>query len=174
MPRRSGRSGNRLSSLASLLTVAVVWCSPAAAVPEPAAPAASAPPTAPAALTWRDHDAALAAARETGRPVLIHFTADWCKWCKVMQQETYIQPEIRGLMADAFVTAQVDADRQPRLRARYNVQGLPTIWFLTSEGEPIIYIPGYVDAPTFLSVLRWIASGAHAHVSYEAYMAAED
>jgi thioredoxin-related protein len=123
-------------------------------------------------LTWLDHDAALAAAAEAGKPVLMHFTADWCKWCKVMQQETYTQAEVRTLMLDAFVTARVDTERQPRLQAAYGVQGLPTVWFLTSTGEPIIYIPGYVDGPTFLTVLKWIASGAHEHQSYEAFMGA--
>lgn len=166
-------------ALVLALALTTAWCVPAGSGPAPtgrplADTAANDPAPADAALQWREHDAAFTAARATGQPVLIHFTADWCKWCKVMRQETFSQPEIRDLMQEAFVTAKVDADRQPRLRATYNVQGLPTVWFLTSDAEPIIYIPGYVDAPTFLSVLRWIASGAHVHLSYEDYMAVED
>ena len=150
------------------MTVLVVTSAPVNS-----APAADETAPSPAkTITWLDHDAALVAAREQERPLVLHFTADWCKWCKVMQQETYADAAVIDLMNKGFVTAKVDADQQPRLKARYGVQGLPTIWFLNSAAEPIVAIPGYVDAPTFLSVLEWIDSGAHARQTYDEFMKA--
>ncbi|HOX25568.1 MAG TPA: DUF255 domain-containing protein [Candidatus Krumholzibacteria bacterium] len=124
-------------------------------------------------IVWRAYDAAISEASQTGKPVLIHFTADWCGWCTKMKRETYTQPDVARLMNEAFVPILVDADRNPQLKARYGVQGLPTIWFVTSDGKGITYIPGFVDAATFRSVLQWIASGAYASQSFEQYRAAE-
>ncbi len=124
------------------------------------------------ALTWHDLAGGKALAAESGRPLVVHFTADWCKWCKVMQRDTYTDPAVDALLREAFVAVRIDTDREPRLRAEFGVQGLPTIWFLSAAGEPITYIPGYVDAPTFQQVLRWIASGAYKEQTFDAYLAA--
>ena len=54
--------------------------------------------------------------------------------------------DVAAALGRDFVPSLVDTDRRPDLKARYGVKGLPTIWFLTSAGEGITYIPGYVDA----------------------------
>jgi thioredoxin-related protein len=120
-----------------------------------------------AEVEWRELDAALTEAEAVGKPVMIHFTAEWCGWCKKMKSEVYQRPELAAALHEDFVTAMVDTDRRPDLKVRYGVQGLPTIWFLTSAGEGITYIPGYVDAATFQTVLRWIATGAYREQSFE-------
>ena len=125
------------------------------------------------AVAWRELDAALAEAAAVNKPVVVHFTAEWCGWCKKMKREVYARPEVAAALNADFVPAMVDTDRRPDLKARYGVRGLPTIWFLTSEGKGITAIPGYVDAPTFGTVLRWIASGAYAEQSFEDFSAAE-
>jgi uncharacterized protein YyaL (SSP411 family) len=124
-------------------------------------------------VDWRPYAAALQEAGEVGKPVMIHFTADWCGWCKKMKKETYTHPAVASLLNEAFVATMVDADRNPRLKARYGVQGLPTIWFLNSEGEGITYVPGFLDAATFAQVLRWVATGAYRTQSYEEFTAVE-
>ncbi len=124
-------------------------------------------------VVWRDHDTALAEAESADKPVMIHFTADWCGWCKKMKKEVYDLPDVAATLNTDFVPSMVDADKHPDLKARYGVQGLPTIWFVTSEGEGITYIPGYVDAPTFRKVLAWVSSGAYAEQSFEEFSATE-
>ena len=125
------------------------------------------------AVVWRDLDAALAESREAGKPVMIHFTAQWCGWCKKMKKEVYGQGDVAAVLNQDFVPAMVDTDRRPDLKAAYGVEGLPTIWFLTSAGEGITYIPGYVDAPTFRKILQWVATGAYAEQSFEDFTAVE-
>jgi len=124
-------------------------------------------------LTWLAHAEALEAAAAADKPVLVHFTADWCRWCTKMKQETYTDPAVAALMREDFITAMVDADREPQLKARYGVQGLPTIWFLTADGQGITYVPGFVDAPTFGKILRWIATGAYRTEPFDQFTASE-
>jgi thioredoxin-related protein len=125
-------------------------------------------------VAWRSLDAALTEAEAVGKPVMIHFTAEWCGWCKKMKREVYAQGDVAAALNEEFVPAMVDTDRRPDLKARYGVRGLPTIWFLTSEGHGITYIPGYVEAPVFRRVLRWITSDAYQDQSFEDFSAAEE
>ena len=124
------------------------------------------------AIEWRELDAALSESQTAGMPVMIHFTAEWCGWCKKMKKEVYGQADVTATLNREFVPAMVDTDKRPDLKARYGVQGLPTIWFLTSEGEGITYVPGYVDAPTFRQILSWVSSGAYATQSFEEFSGA--
>src|SRR5262245_24044113 len=41
---------------------------------------------------WRPIAEAEAAARQTGRPILYDFTADWCPPCRLMRREVFADP----------------------------------------------------------------------------------
>lgn len=48
-----------------------------------------------ASMHWLAYsDAALAEAQQSGRPVLLEFTADWCINCKVLENTVYSHPEV--------------------------------------------------------------------------------
>lgn len=103
-------------------------------------PVAAAPET--GEIAWmEDHAAGLALAGRTGRPVLLDFTADWCAVCKELDTRTFPHPEVVRKSRE-FVPIRVDATdaAAPRVRAlqrQYDVVGLPTVLFLTPDGEPI-------------------------------------
>lgn len=93
-----------------------------------------------AGIAWLDDPAAgLALARDTGKPVMIDFTAEWCAVCRQLETQTFPDPEVVR-MARNFVPVRVDATdaAAPRVRAlqrQYGVVGLPTLVFLTPEGR---------------------------------------
>ena len=137
------------------------------------ASAAAAENAAPA-VPWHGHDIGLERAAEAGKPVLINFTADWCRYCRKMKAETYADPAVAAYMAEHFVPVLVDTDRQKKLQARYGARSLPTIWFLTSEGERITRLPGFVPAPMFLSILEYIATESYLTMDFEAFRKQRD
>jgi len=81
-----------------------------------------------------DHNAALARAERTGQPVLLFFTAEWCKYCHQLADEVLSLPEIQGL-ARSFQCVQIDADAQPELCKQYGVTGFPTLICLGPQGQ---------------------------------------
>ena len=124
-------------------------------------------------VQWLDYQEAREVASKESRPLLINFTADWCKYCKKMKKETYTDPEVIAYLRENFVTALVDTEKEQAIAQEYFVRGLPTIWFLTSEGEKITNLPGFVDAPTFRQILSFIAGGAYLERTFSEYLEAE-
>ena len=121
--------------------------------------------------TWRAWDRGLEEARTSGRPVLVDVYTDWCGWCRRMKAEVYAKPEVRQYLDEHFVTVALNAegpeaatyDGKPftsrTLAARFGVSGYPTTIFLRPDGGYLVSVPGYVESPKFLQVLRYIGDG---------------
>jgi len=118
-------------------------------------------------VEWREWGAeALDAADARACPVLLSVTAPWCTHCREMDEETYAEPRVAAHLSDGFVPVRVDADRQPRVRERYNVGGFPVTAFLTPDGE-VLTAAGYLGLEGFRGILdsvrrTWDARGTTA------------
>lgn len=122
-------------------------------------------------LAWRDWDAGLREAKQSGRPVLVDVYTDWCGWCRRMDRDVYARPEVRAYLNSNFVVIRLDAEASDPARYegktftlrslanRFGVTGYPTTVFLRSSGEKLVSVPGYVDAGKFLLLLRYIGGG---------------
>ena len=103
--------------------------------------------------------AAFTKAQDEDKPVLLSISAVWCYWCHVMDEDTYSDPEVQGLLNEHFVTIRVDNDHRPDINARYNVGGWPTTAFLTGHG-------GLIGGATYLppeQLISMIAEFAEAY-----------
>jgi len=116
-----------------------------------------------------DHDEALEAARESGRPVLTVFTgSDWCPHCVTLEKNVLESAEFRAWAEERVVLLMIDMPksgisretRQARSRVclKYGVQSFPSTVLATPEGDPITVKAGYSGE----SPATWIAAlGAH-------------
>ena len=119
----------------------------------PSGHAAFATSTGPAALQRE-----LATAKAQGPWVLLHYYADWCTSCKVMEKQVFGQARVMQALSDVRllrldVTADNAASRE--LLGRYKVPGPPSFVWIGADGEErrSQRITGEVDADTFLQ--RW-------------------
>ena len=60
----------------------------------------------------------------SGKPVLVDFSAAWCGPCKMMNP---ILLEIANKMGDKAIILKVDVDEQPQAAAHYEVQSVPPL-----------------------------------------------
>jgi thiol:disulfide interchange protein DsbD len=110
-------------------------------------------------MTLASFEQQLQRARSEGKPVMIDFGAEWCAACKELDRETYVAPSVVR-EAGRFVNIKVDAtneeDTIQELYKRFGVQGLPTIAFVSSEGQVLENpkVTGFMDAQKFLTELR--------------------
>ncbi len=117
---------------------------------------------APYGSAWRPWDSGLKEAARTGRPVLVDVYTDWCGWCKRMERDTYSRPAVRDYLGSHYVTVRLNPESSKaawEVANRFRITGYPTTVFLKPSGEHLITVPGYVAAPRFLTLLRYIAEG---------------
>ena len=105
-------------------------------------------------------DRELAAARASGRPVLLDFYADWCVSCKEMERYTFSDPQAARKMArfvllQADVTAN-DAEDQALMQGRFGIPGPPAILFFDAQGQERRdrRLVGFLPAADFAAHLR--------------------
>lgn len=88
------------------------------------------------AINWqKDYQTALALSRETGKPLLLDFTAKWCAPCQAMEKDFWTRADVAEAMK-RFVAVKVDYDAEKSLVNRFAVRGLPYIAF----SDPIGYL----------------------------------
>ncbi|MBI4358677.1 MAG: thioredoxin family protein [Candidatus Omnitrophica bacterium] len=102
----------------------------------------------------------ITSAKQSGKPVIIDFFADWCLPCHELERYTYTnEGVIRAL--ESFTRLKVDATDPTTPEAlepieRFEVLGVPTVLFLDPKGGevPGSRITGYVPPKKFLRNLE--------------------
>lgn len=108
----------------------------------------------PEKIAWRDDlTAAQRDASAANKPVLLYFTASWCGPCQRMRREVWTEQRVAEAM-NAYVPVRIDIDRQPALARQYNVQSIPTMAELDSEGAVVRLIDHGVSADEMTEWLR--------------------
>lgn len=106
-------------------------------------------------------------AKKLNRPLYISSGYFSCRWCHVMQRESYQDPKVAELLNTYFVPVKVDRELEPALDGHLiefvqltrGRAGWPLNVFLTPEGYPMLGMT-YLPRDQFLSVLtqmreRW-------------------
>lgn len=66
-------------------------------------------------LVYHDYDKGLAAAKETGKPLMLDFTGWACVNCRKMEQQVWSDPEIKAMLANDVVLVSLYVDEKTEL-----------------------------------------------------------
>ncbi|RJX65442.1 protein-disulfide reductase DsbD [Vibrio sinensis] len=106
-----------------------------------------------------DLEKQLVLAKESGKPVMLDFYADWCVACKEFEKYTFHHVDVANKLQN-IVLLQADVTRNQaqdiELLSKMNVLGLPTIEFWDQQGNPLpaARITGFMEATPFLEHLN--------------------
>jgi len=134
---------------------------------------------------WYSFNEGFKKALKEKKPMVIDFYADWCKWCKVMEKETFADSDVAGKLNKDYIAIRIHTDKPGNERIQFKkhnisvqefssmmgVQGLPTLVFMDATGQPITKIPGFIKKDVFLPLLSYMTEKCYAkNIAFEAYL----
>lgn len=104
------------------------------------------PTAATTGLAWQPdlHTAHKVAVREQ-KPLLLVFGADWCGFCKKLEQTTLEDKDLVRYINTSFVPVHLDADKDERICEILEVSSLPCTVILTPDADLLDKFIGYLD-----------------------------
>lgn len=141
------------------------------------------------AVRWITFEEAVKKSKTEKRPVFIDVYTDWCGWCKVMDKNTFNDPQVAKLLNEKFYAVKFDAEQKEdvvfngttfkfipsgangyhQLAAALlnNQLSYPTVVFLNENFEIIQPLAGYRKAPEFHKIAQFIGEGHYKSVKWD-------
>lgn len=104
-------------------------------------------------IEWHSYDDGMARGKFEKKKMFLHFTAEWCYYCGVMEKETFKDPAIISSLNENFVSIKVDFDRETKTSDFYRVRGLPDTIFIAKDGQIMGRRPGYIPPDLLKRIL---------------------
>ena len=105
-------------------------------------------------IAWRTNlDAALAEAKQSGKPVLVDFSAVWCPPCLAMKHDTWTDGEVARAVSASTIPVLIDIDADPATASRFGIEAIPAVLMLDGNGR-VLRTEGFLPAS---GVIRFLA-----------------
>jgi len=116
-------------------------------------------------------------------PILVEVYTSWCPYCERMQEEVYADSTVQAYLEANFTYVRLNSDTTgstthrfdgrtvttSELASLFGARGVPTTVFLKPDGTPIAHQPGFIERPMFLTMIRFVGSGAYEEESFESF-----
>jgi len=124
-------------------------------------------------------------AKESNKPMYLHFTTTWCGWCRKIEKDDYASEEGKKALAD-FVPASLDCTvpdgQEPSPETRVNLdlmrkfggRGYPFLVILTPDGDLMHGWAGYKSVDQFVEELKEALKNFQEYKDFQAYAAKAD
>jgi thioredoxin 1 len=105
-------------------------------------------------IPWRtDLDKAKLEARQSNKPLMIYFTADWCGPCQTLKTTTWADADVEKALAD-YIPVKIDVDQSPSVAQHYGTAALPRFVIAKSDGESTSVTEGAYPPREFIEWLK--------------------
>ncbi|HKE01484.1 MAG TPA: thioredoxin domain-containing protein [Planctomycetota bacterium] len=97
---------------------------------------------------------ALKRAKAQNKVVFLDLYATWCGPCKMLDETTWKDAEVKRWLGEHAVAIKIDADKNRDVAERFELHAFPTLVFTWHTGAEIGRMVGYRDPQSFLEEAR--------------------
>ncbi len=101
-----------------------------------------------------DFEAARAHAAATGRPLLIHFYADYCPPCRRMEAEVFSDADLNRQLSKLVVAVKVNTAQRQDLARQYGVDRIPHDRVIAPNGRELNRGGGFMSKWSYLGMVQ--------------------
>ncbi|NQZ77430.1 MAG: thioredoxin fold domain-containing protein, partial [Ekhidna sp.] len=113
-------------------------------------------------------DRALSEAKTTGKFVFIDFYTDWCRPCKVMEQQVFKDDSIALLFEQEFISIRINAEKeQQTLVTALGIKAYPTLVFYDPKGRLVFRKEGAMKPRDFQDLSESLISINQQLINYQ-------
>jgi len=131
----------------------------------PAALVTADEPTVARGINWQpDLHTAHGVAVKEQKPILLVFGAEWCGFCKKLEQTTLADRDLAKYINETFVAVHLDADKDTRACEILSISSLPCTAVLSADAELLEKFVGYCEKGDYYKKLA-AAKQLHARLA---------
>ena len=141
------------------------------------------------AVKWLTFEQAVEKSKKEKRKVFIDVYTDWCGWCKVMDKNTFSDPQVAKILNEKFYPVKFNGEQRENVvfngttfkfvqsgRNGYhelaaallnNKLSYPTVVFLDEEFRMLQPLPGYQGPEAFHKIVQFIGEDHFRKTSWE-------
>lgn len=124
------------------------------------------PPDKDVKIEWLTMDEAYKKNEKKPRKIFVDVYTDWCGWCKVMDKNTFSNPEVIEYVNKNYYAVKLNAESSKEVKLgehttteqgvahAFRVSSYPTIVFIEKDFKTFTPQAGYRDAKQFLAELK--------------------
>ncbi len=107
-----------------------------------------------AEIVWqKDIPTALQLAQKEHKLVMVFVEGETCRWCKKMKHRT-LSDESVDKRLQTYIAVKVFRENKEDMKDLPEIQGVPTIFFMTEEKKILESVIGYYNVEDFISYLN--------------------
>jgi len=106
-------------------------------------------------IEWRQWEAAsFEKAKTENKMILVDVGMEGCTACRWMDEITYADKRVIGLINKYFIAIQVDSEARPDIGERYSDWAWPATIFMRPDGQQVLAMAGNKRPPGFIPILE--------------------
>ena len=112
-------------------------------------------------IRWHEWNGeAFCQAQAQDKPLMLFLSAFWCRICQRMDEGAFSDNENIALLNAFFIALRAENAQRPDVDARYNLNGWPTVVFMTPQGA-LLTATNYLPSEDLGNLLARVYAGYH-------------
>ena len=104
-------------------------------------------------ITWqKDIPTALELAKKENKTVMVFVEGENCRWCKKMKHRTLSDASVEKKL-QSHISVKVFRENKSAMAGIPEIQGVPTIFFMTADKRVLETVVGYFSVDDFISYI---------------------